>query len=223
MLIAEDHPGVTKAVCRVLALDCDVVATVADGTAVLEAVQRLRPDVIVVDLNLPSVNGFEVCRRITQLNPEAKVIVFTAMNDPDVRQRSLDVGASALCPKRALVAISCRPLNACVTNQTRGLNRAEATRWGNELGHSRTSESRVPTPFNQLKSELSDRRQFLASDRANVLRAHRPSPHAALLANTWSALRIVGVIASRGRPRLLQYHDGRSCAPFLGAKRRFGR
>ena len=99
VLIAEDHPGVSKAVCRVLALDCDVVGTVADGNAVLEAVQRLQPDVIVVDVNLPNVNGLEACRQIMQLNPEAKVIVFSAMNDPDIRQRSLEVGASAFVCK----------------------------------------------------------------------------------------------------------------------------
>ena len=99
VLIAEDHPGVAKAVCRVLALDCDVVGTVADGSAVLEAAQRLQPDVIVVDLNLPHVHGLEACRQITQVNPEAKVIVFSAMNDPDVKQRSFEVGASAFVCK----------------------------------------------------------------------------------------------------------------------------
>ena len=95
VLIAEDHPGVAKAVCRLLALDCEVVGTVADGSALLEAAQRLQPDVIVLDLNLPNVNGLEACRQITQVNPEMKVIVFTAMNDPDVRQRSFEAGASA--------------------------------------------------------------------------------------------------------------------------------
>jgi len=95
VLIAEDHPGVAKAVRRVLSLDCDVVGTVADGSAVLEAVQRLLPDVIVVDLNLPNVSGLEACRQITQLNPEAKVIVFSALNDPDMTQRSFQAGASA--------------------------------------------------------------------------------------------------------------------------------
>jgi two-component system, cell cycle response regulator len=54
-----------------------------------------------VDVNLPKVNGREVCRQITQLNPEAKVIVFTAMNDPDVKQRSFEVGASAFVYKGA--------------------------------------------------------------------------------------------------------------------------
>ena len=101
MLIADDHPDLVKAVCRLLAVDCDVVGTVADGSAVLEAAQRLQPDVIVVDLNLPNVNGLEACRQITQANPEMKVIVFTAMNDPDVRQRSFEVGASAFVLKMA--------------------------------------------------------------------------------------------------------------------------
>ncbi len=99
VLIAEDHPGVAKAVCRVLSLDCDVVGTVADGSEVLEAMRQLHPDVIVVDLNLPSVNGLEVCCRIAQLDPAAKVIVFSAMNDPDVQERALEVGAAAFVSK----------------------------------------------------------------------------------------------------------------------------
>ena len=71
---------------------------------------------IVVDLNLPNVNGLEVCRQIMQVNPEAKVIVFSAMNDPDVKQRSFDVGASAFVSKGGRATAACsRPSNACVT------------------------------------------------------------------------------------------------------------
>ena len=101
VLLAEDHPGVAKAVSRVLELDCGVVEIVADGSQVLEAAQRLEPDVIVVDLNLPNVNGLDVCHQIMQMNPEAKVIVFSAMNDPGVKQRSYEVGASAFVFKGA--------------------------------------------------------------------------------------------------------------------------
>lgn len=99
VLIAEDHPGVAKAVCRLLALDCDIVGNVADGRTALEAAHRLQPDVIVVDLNLPHIHGLDVCRQITQVNPQAKIIVFSAMNDPDVKQRSVEVGASAFVSK----------------------------------------------------------------------------------------------------------------------------
>jgi CheY-like chemotaxis protein len=101
VLIAEDHPEMAKAVCRVLALDCEVVGSVADGSALLDAAQRLQPDVIVLDLHLPNVHGLEACRQIVQVNPETKVIVFTAMNDPDVRQRSFEAGASAFVSKTA--------------------------------------------------------------------------------------------------------------------------
>ena len=101
VLIAEDHPGMAKAVCRLLSLACDIVGHVADGRTVVEAAQRLQPDVIVVDVNLPHVNGLEACRQIVQMNPKAKVIVFSAMNDPDMRQRSLEAGASAFVSKGA--------------------------------------------------------------------------------------------------------------------------
>ena len=101
VLVAEDHAEVAKAVCRLLALDCDVVGSVADGSAVLEAAQRLQPDVVVIDLNLPNINGLEACRQIRHVNPQTKVIVFTAMNDPDIRQRSFEVGASAFVCKTA--------------------------------------------------------------------------------------------------------------------------
>jgi len=112
VLVADDHPDMVKAICRLLALDCDVVGTVADGGAVLEAVQRLQPDVTVVDLNLPTVSGFEACRQIRQVNPAAKVIVFTAMNDPSLRQRAFELGAAAFVCKVAtdgdlLSAVQC--------------------------------------------------------------------------------------------------------------------
>ena len=114
MLIADDHAEVAKAVSRLLALECDVVGSVGDGSAVLEAAQRLRPDVVVLDLNLPNVNGLEACRQITVANPATKVIVFTAMNDPDIRQRSFEVGASAFVSRWRATATCCRPSSACV-------------------------------------------------------------------------------------------------------------
>jgi CheY-like chemotaxis protein len=101
VLLAEDHTELAKAVSRVLALDCEVVGNVRDGSAVLEAAQRLQPDVIVLDLHLPNVNGLEACRQIRQVIPEAIIVVFTAMNDPDIRQRCSEVGASAFVSKIA--------------------------------------------------------------------------------------------------------------------------
>ena len=54
---------------------------------------------IVLDLNLPQVHGLQVCRQLTQVKPESKVIVFSAMDDPDLQDRSFEVGASAFVCK----------------------------------------------------------------------------------------------------------------------------
>jgi CheY-like chemotaxis protein len=99
VLLADDYPDMVKAVSRLLALDCEVVGTVTDGSDLLAAAQRLRPEVVVLDLNLPHVHGLEACRQITQAHPEIKVIVFTAMGGPDVGQLSVAAGASAFVSK----------------------------------------------------------------------------------------------------------------------------
>jgi DNA-binding NarL/FixJ family response regulator len=101
VLLADDYPDMLKAVSRLLSLDCDVVGTVADGNALLEAAQRLRPDVIVLDVHLPKLNGLEACRQIARMHPEIRVVVFTATDDPDLSQRSVEVGASAVVSKLA--------------------------------------------------------------------------------------------------------------------------
>jgi CheY-like chemotaxis protein len=101
VLIAEDHPEVARAVCRVLASDCEVVGVVADGGALLEAVQRLEPDVVVLDVSLPKVHGLDACRQLTQMHPATKVVVFSAMSEAEVGEAVAAVGASAFVSKLA--------------------------------------------------------------------------------------------------------------------------
>jgi len=90
-----------KAVSRLLELDCEIVGSVTDGRALLEAAQRLQPDVILLDVNLPNVQSLEACREIRRVNPTTKVIMFTAMTDLATRQAFLGAGASAFVSKLA--------------------------------------------------------------------------------------------------------------------------
>jgi CheY-like chemotaxis protein len=101
VLLADDYPDLVTSVSRALELDCEVVGTVADGGALLEAAERLQPDVIVLDLNLPNVDGLEACRQITRVHPEIRVIMFSASDAPDLSQRSFEAGASAVVSKLA--------------------------------------------------------------------------------------------------------------------------
>jgi DNA-binding NarL/FixJ family response regulator len=99
VLLADDYPDIVKAVSRLLALDCEIVGTVSDGGALLEAARRLQPDVIVLDVNLPNVHSLEACREITRVNPTTKVIIFTATSAPAAAQAFLAAGASAFVSK----------------------------------------------------------------------------------------------------------------------------
>jgi DNA-binding NarL/FixJ family response regulator len=102
VLIADDHPGIVRAVSRLLAFDHDVVGSVANGDDVLRAARSLQPDVIVLDVNLPGLDGLQACRQITQADKRVKVVVFTAVDDPEIRRRAKEAGASAFVGKHAL-------------------------------------------------------------------------------------------------------------------------
>lgn len=101
VLIVDDHPGVVKAVARLLAFEFDVVGSLPDGDTLLEAVQRLEPDVIVLDMNLSGVGGLAACRQVRQARPDVQVIIFTAEDSPDARRRALEAGAAAFVNKLA--------------------------------------------------------------------------------------------------------------------------
>ena len=99
VLLADDYPDMVKAVSRLLALDCEIVGSVSDDRALVEAARQLQPDVVVLDVHLPNVYSLEACREITRVNPTTKVIMFTAMNDPATSQAFFEAGASAFVSK----------------------------------------------------------------------------------------------------------------------------
>ena len=99
MLLADDYAGILTALERLLKFDCEIVGSVADGLTLLDATTRLRPDVIVVDLNMPALSGLEACRRIKQTAPDIEVIVLTANDDKWIEQVALGLGAFGLIAK----------------------------------------------------------------------------------------------------------------------------
>jgi DNA-binding NarL/FixJ family response regulator len=99
VVLVDDHPPVLAALGRMLRRYCDVVASVSTGCEAVEAVTRLRPDVLVADLMMPDIDGLEVCRRVKRLVPETAVVIITASDDNAVRAAALRDGASAFMPK----------------------------------------------------------------------------------------------------------------------------
>ena len=102
VLLAEDYEALLVALRRLLTPFCDIVGSVADGLAVVDAAVRLRPDVTVLDLNLPTMNGLEACRRIKAALPLSKVVLITAADDEALRERAFELGACAFVLKHRL-------------------------------------------------------------------------------------------------------------------------
>ena len=99
VLVADDYPDLLVAFKRLLAPSCDIVGSVADGTALCETMAALQPDVIVVDLFIPPSNGLEICHHIRQVAPGTPVIIVSGSIDADVRKQALRAGAFAFVTK----------------------------------------------------------------------------------------------------------------------------
>jgi len=74
--------------------DVDVVGEAGDGQAALNEVERLRPDVVLMDIEMPRLNGFDATRRITQARKEVKVLILTMYAEEHLVARCLEAGAS---------------------------------------------------------------------------------------------------------------------------------
>jgi DNA-binding NarL/FixJ family response regulator len=104
VLLADDHTLLLGAFEKLLAGECDVVGTVTDGRALLVAAQRLKPDVIVLDIGMPLLNGLEAGRQIKQMLPATKLVFLTMNEDSDLAAEAFRAGASGYLLKRSATA-----------------------------------------------------------------------------------------------------------------------
>jgi DNA-binding NarL/FixJ family response regulator len=101
VLLADDHRLLREAFATLLEPDCDVVGAVADGRALLEVAPELRPDIVVLDIAMPSLNGLDAARQLKRTMPEVKVIFLTVSEDPDLAAEAFRAGASGYLLKNS--------------------------------------------------------------------------------------------------------------------------
>jgi DNA-binding NarL/FixJ family response regulator len=101
VLLADDHRLLREAFAQLLEPTCDVVGTVADGRALLAAAPDLRPDIVVLDVAMPLLNGLDAARQLKRLMPEVKVIFLTVSEDPDLATEAFRCGASGFLLKNS--------------------------------------------------------------------------------------------------------------------------
>ena len=101
VILADDHTLVAEALHGLVAPQFDVVATVADGHALMASALALKPDVIVVDISMPLLNGLEACRQIKGKIPGVKIVFLTMNEDPELAVEAMKSGGSGYVLKKS--------------------------------------------------------------------------------------------------------------------------
>lgn len=117
VLLADDHPIVRDGLKKLLSLetDIDVVGEAADGREVLALVEQTTPDVVILDLRMPNLDGLSTLERLRQRDPRPKVIVLTASEDKNEFVQAMKLGCSGIVLKQTapeLIVKSIRKVNA---------------------------------------------------------------------------------------------------------------
>jgi len=101
VILADDHTLLLEAFDKLLSAECDIVARVTDGRALVEAVRQHHPDIVVLDLAMPLLNGLDAARQIKQIDRSVRLVFVTMNEDPDVAAEAFRAGGSAYLLKRS--------------------------------------------------------------------------------------------------------------------------
>ena len=101
VLLADDHAMVIDGLSRMLEPDFEIVGKVADGRALVEAAERLKPDLILADISMPLLNGIEAIRQVKKANLRAKVVILSMHADVEFGVEAIRSGASGYVLKHS--------------------------------------------------------------------------------------------------------------------------
>jgi DNA-binding NarL/FixJ family response regulator len=95
IFVADDHEVVRRGLCALLQAqpDWEICGEAADGREALEKAQKLKPDVIILDIGMPSLNGLEATRQILKINPQTRILILTLHDSDQVVREVLNAGA----------------------------------------------------------------------------------------------------------------------------------
>ena len=173
VLLADDHPVYRKGLAGVLAEadDIDIVGEAVDGADVLVQAVELRPDVVVMDLHMPTVNGVEATRRLAVEAPGVSVLVLTMFDDDESVHAAMRAGARGYLVKGA--AGEAHPRSRAGGGSGRGGLRRRRRAPGCSARSPRTGAEAAPGPFPGLDGPGAEILDLIAAGRSNTEIARR--------------------------------------------------
>ncbi len=149
VLLADDHRLLREAFAQLLAPTCEVVGAVADGRALLAAAKELRPDIVVVDIAMPLLNGIDAARQIRQLMPDVKVIFLTVSEDPDLAAQAFRIGACGFLLKNSAASELLQAIRDAVRGRCYVTPQVTQERVDALLDHTKTAKKPEDLSFRQ--------------------------------------------------------------------------
>ena len=104
LLIVDDHEIFRRGLRALLEPSCDwqICGEAVDGFDAVEKCKSLRPDIVVLDVSMPRLNGLEAAKLISRVNPESKIVIITQHDSPQIRSAAIEAGAKAFVTKSAV-------------------------------------------------------------------------------------------------------------------------
>ena len=118
VILADDHSLLLDAFEKLLEPKCEVVGKVADGRALLAAASELEPDVVVVDITMPQLDGLDAGRHLRRTQPDVKLIFLTVHEDPDLAEECMRMGASGYLLKGSAASELFEAIRCAMDGQT---------------------------------------------------------------------------------------------------------
>ena len=104
VLVADDDPAFSNRVHQLIESEFQVLATVGDGQALLAAARQRQPDLYLVDISMPRLNGFQAARLLKKEQPNARILFLTVHEEPAAVEEALAIGVSGYILKRSAAA-----------------------------------------------------------------------------------------------------------------------
>jgi DNA-binding NarL/FixJ family response regulator len=118
VLLADDHPAMLALTADALAGECLVVGRVGDGCELLAEAERLHPDVIVLDITMPRLDGIEAARQLRSSHHHARLVFLTVHEDADYARAALDAGGLGYVVKTRLASDLLPAIRAALANRS---------------------------------------------------------------------------------------------------------
>lgn len=118
VFLADDHKMLLDAFVNLLGDTCDIVGTATNGREVLDTAPATAPDIVIIDIAMPGLNGIDTARQLRPLIPDAKIIFLTQNDDADVAAKALADGASGYLLKECAGSELLTAINAVRKNLT---------------------------------------------------------------------------------------------------------